>query len=48
MTLSPAILEKLATPQALTHMTTRLPNRFAHTNAALIAHVTKAKEEGKP
>jgi hypothetical protein len=40
-----AILTKLATPKP-GHMTSRLPTKFAHTNAALIAHVTKAKEEG--
>lgn len=47
MTLTPETLKSLVTPKPLAHMTTRLPNRFAHTNAALIAHVTKAKEEGK-
>lgn len=50
MTLNTQTLQKLVTPKPLAHMTTRLPTRFAKTNAALIAglspspRVTKAKE----
>lgn len=46
MTLSETMLEKLVTPKPLAHMTTRLPTRFAKTNASLIASLKKAKELG--
>lgn len=47
MTLSQSMLEKLATPKPLTHMTTRLPNLFARKNAALIASLKKPAGMGK-
>lgn len=43
--ISETMLEKLATPKP-GRMTTRLPTRFAKTNAALIASV-KAEEQSK-
>lgn len=47
MTLSQDMLEKLATPKPLAHMTSRLPNLFARKNAALIASLKKTPVQGK-
>lgn len=41
------MLQKLVTPQPLTHMTSRLPNLFARKNAALIASLKKTPVQGK-
>jgi hypothetical protein len=38
------MLEKLATPQPSTHMTSRLPNLFARKNAALIASLQPSEK----
>lgn len=41
MTIPTEMLQKLATPQPLAHMTSRLPSKFARTNAELIAALAK-------